>query len=124
MKFFGMREPRLNSPLIEVETIDERIVDLYNESNLVSVTRRGDELVFAFEAADGYGSLDAVLRFVEVRDLQVEQPEDWHPLESYQIEDLMIRKEGPWRRIVFKAGGLEYEFNAAELRVEVEPAAS
>lgn len=120
MKFVGMREPRLDSPFIEVEATDGRIVDLYNESNLRSVTRRGDELAFAFEAADGYGLLDAVLRFVEVRDLRVDQPEDWDPMESDQIENLMIRKEGPWRRVVFKAGGLEHEFNAAELRVEIE----
>lgn len=120
MRFSGMRDPKMDQPLIEVETLDGEVVDLYNENYLRAVVRRGDELVYEFDAADG--STATVLRFLEVRDLSVVQPEDWHPEEARQIEDFMIRKPGPWQRVVFKAGGLAYEFNAAELRVEVERA--
>lgn len=122
MWFKGMRQPEMDDPFIEIETPEGQIVDLYNESDLQSVTRSGDELVFEFRAAEGFGALNAVLRFLGVRDLRVVQPEDWHPMEANQIVDLMIRRAGPWRRVIFKAGGLEYEFNAAELRVAVEEA--
>lgn len=122
VRFSGIRQPRLGAPNIEVETEGGQIVDLYNESNLRSVVRHGDELAFEFDAAEGYGTFNAVLRFLGVRDLRVVQPEDWHPEEANQIEDYLIREKGPWRRVTFKAGGLEYEFNAAELRVTVEPA--
>jgi hypothetical protein len=119
-----MVEPRFNDPFIMVETPEGQVVDLYNESRLRSVIRRDDELVFEFVAASGYGSTDSTLRFLGVRELSVAQPEDWDPREAQQIKDLMIRPSGPWKRVVFKAGGLEYEFNASELRVEVEPATS
>ena len=118
VKFSGMRDPQMNVPLIEVETLDGQLVDLYNENYLRCVVRRGDELVFEFDSTDR--SMSTVLRFLGVRDLCVVQPEDWHPMEADQIHDYMVRTPGPWRRIVFKAGGLEYEFNAAELRVVIE----
>ena len=124
MIFTGIRQPRLGAPNIEVETEDGQVVDLYNESHLRSVVRRGDELVFEFDAADSYGTCDAVLQFRGVRKLRVSQPEDWHPGEANQIEDYLIREQGPWRRITFKAGGLHYEFDAAELRVTVEEASN
>lgn len=124
VKFTGMSDPVMDDTFIEIETTEGQIVDLYNDSRLRSVRRHGDELVFEFEAAEGYGSFDAALRFIGVRDLGVVQPEDWHPREANQIVDLMVRRPGPWKRIVFKAGGLEYEFNAAELCVTIEPASS
>ena len=116
MKFFGMKEPDFDVPLIEIETVEGQVVDLYNESDLRSVVRRGDELVFEFDPADGYGSLSTMLRFIGVRELRIAQPEDWHPGEGDQIEHLLVRRPGHWPRIVFKAGGLDYEFNATELR--------
>ncbi len=119
MKFTGMRDPQPDVPLIEIETTDGRVVDLYNEQYLRSVVRRGDELAFEFDSWPDRASRTA-LRFLGVRDLQINQPEDWHPGEAEQIEHLLVRREGPWRRIVFKAGGLEYEFNSAELRIVVE----
>lgn len=120
MDFIGIRQPRLDAPNIEVETEHGQIIDLYNDSRLRSVVRCGDELVFDFVAAEGFGAFNTVMRFLGVRDLRVEQPVDWHPNEADQIEDYLIRREGPWRRITFKAGGLEYEFDAVELRVAIE----
>ena len=113
-----MRDPQRDVPLIEIEATTGQVVDLYNDFHLRSVVRQGDELAFEFNAVNQ--SLKAVLRFLEVRDLCVVQPEDWHPEEADQIEGYMVRKPGPWKHIVFKAGGLEYEFNAAELRVVVK----
>ena len=76
-----MKHPELDVPLIVIETDEGQVVDLHNESDLRCVVRRGDELVFEFDAADGYGSLGTVLYFVGVRDLRILQPEDWHPAE-------------------------------------------
>jgi hypothetical protein len=39
------------------------------------------------------------------------QPPDWDVREAAQIDHLLIRHDGPWPRISFKAGGLEYEFD-------------
>lgn len=48
------------------------------------------------------------------------QPHDWAEGEAEQIEHLLIRRSGPWPGVVFKAGGLEYEFDCVELRLIVE----
>ena len=120
MKFIGLKEPRMDAPNIEIETLEGLVIDLYNENDLRTVVRRSDELAFEFESVDG--STTAIMKFVGVRDLVVVQPEDWHPGEGNQIEDYLIRRKGPWKHVVFKAGGLEYEFNAAELRVVVSTA--
>lgn len=120
MKFSGMRDPQTDLPLIEIETTDGRVVDLYNEHYLRCVVRRGDELAFEFDSWPDR-ALRAALRFQGVRDLRISQPEDWHPGEAEQIEHLLVRRKGPWPRIVFKAGGLDYEFNSAELRFVIEP---
>lgn len=113
MRFEGVRAPALDAPLIELETPEGELVDLYNECLLESVALRGDVLVFAFvSVAEG---TPIVLRFERVRDLRVLQPQDWVPQEASQIDHLLIRSEGPWRGVVFKAGGLEYEFDCAAL---------
>lgn len=120
MKFTGITEPPFNVPVIGLETPHGKVVDLYNESELRSVVRQRDELIFMFDPADGFGSSSTALRFTGVRDLRVTQPDDWDPREADQIEHLIIRPPGPWQRVVFRAGGLEYEFNSAELQVAVE----
>lgn len=111
-----MKPPQRDTPLIEVETIDGRVVDLYNEYRLRSTVMRGDELIFEFAAEDS--AVTSLLRFFKVRELSVLQPEDWALEEADQIEHLLVRRTGPWRLIVFRAGGLEYEFDCAELRLE------
>lgn len=116
MRFFGIREPQKDVPLIEVERSDGKVVDLYNECWLRSVVVCGDELSFNFVTADPTETTR--LRFLEFRDLRVEQPDDWAKAEGDQIEHLLVRSSGPWPRIVFKAGGLKYEFDCAELRVD------
>jgi len=114
-----MRDPQTNVPLIEIETTDGRLVDLYNENYLRCVVRRGDDLTFEFDSWPDR-TVRTSLQFRGARDLRTSQPDDWHPGEAEQIEHLLVRGKGPWRRIVFKAGGLEYEFNSAELRFVVE----
>jgi len=121
MEFFGMVDPRLDEPLIEIVTVVGQVVDLRNESDLNLVVRRADELSFEFTAAAGYGSLDTVLRFLGVRDLHIVQPPDWHLGEASQFDDLLVRPQSHSPQIVLNAGGLVYEFNAAELQVVVEP---
>lgn len=118
MIFVGMKPPPLDETFVEIETEDGSIVDLYNEHYLRSVEIRGGVLEFNFEATDA--STTAVLTFLGVRGLGVVQPEVWHEGEADQIEDLLVRREGPWRRVVFKAGGFAYEFDSAELRISVE----
>jgi hypothetical protein len=87
-------------------------VDLYNECRLLAVVLKGSQIAFDFSTGTG-GSVQVLFR--EIRGLRVEQPRDWAPGESDQIEHLLIRREGPWPRVVFNAGGLKYEFDAAEL---------
>lgn len=118
VKFSGLEEPRLDSPEVEIMTIDGQLIDLYNDNFLHSVVRLGDNLAFEFESWPDR-SIKTALWFLGVRDLTVTQPEDWHTGEAEQIEDFMIRGEGPWRQVVFKAGGLEYQFNSDELLVVV-----
>jgi hypothetical protein len=104
VRFTGMKPPETDVPLIELQTTDGRVVDLYNEHWLHSGIVRGDELTFEFVAADP--TVTAVLRFLKVRNLRVVQPEDWAQGEAEQIE--------------FKAGGLDYEFDCAEFRLETQ----
>lgn len=118
VKFSGMKAPATDLPLIEVETADGHVLDLYNEHWLHSAVIRGDELVFGFVAADP--TVMTRLRFLGVRGLRVSQPEDWAQGEAEQIEHLLVRGGGPWPRIVFKAGGLEYEFDCAEVCLGTE----
>jgi len=115
MRFAGIREPQKDVPLIEVERSDGKLVDLYNECWLRSVVVCRDELSFNFVTADP--AQTTRLRFLEVRNLSVVQPDDWSKGEADQIEHLLVRSSGPWSPVVFKAGGLEFEFDCAELRV-------
>lgn len=118
MRYAGTRPPELDVPLIELETPDGRIVDLYNECSLRAVVF--DRMGLAFEFAEFTGSTIRLL-FSEVRGLRVEQPEDWMPQEADQIDHLLIRREGPFPQVVFKAGGLVYEFDADELSLVETP---
>lgn len=111
IQFKGVKAPPLNVPLIELETATGRLVDLYNECQLEAVVLRGGELTFSF-VSDAEGT-PIVLRFDGVQRLSVVQPEGWVPQEASQIEHLLIRSQGPWRELVLKAGGLEYEFDCA-----------
>jgi hypothetical protein len=115
--YVGVKPPEPNVPLIELETSDGEIVDLYNESTLRRVVL--DERGLAFEfISDKFSSI--VVRFCAIRNLRIEQPPDWAPQESAQIEHLLIREEGPWPRVVFKAGGLDYEFDCGALCLTLE----
>lgn len=109
IKYQGLTPPDLDTPLIEFETDDGCVVDHYNEWSLRSATFDADGLVFEFAGPDR-GSLQ--LRFGGVQRLQVEQPPDWVPQQADQIDHLLIRREGPWPRFEFNAGGLRYEFDA------------
>ncbi len=112
MNFVGLKPLELNVPLIELETSAGEVVDLYNENWLRSAIINADGLTFEFTSSQGDGR-GTLVRFAGLRNLRVEQPPDWVPEESSQIDHLLI--PGPWPRVVFKAGGLEYEFDCAEL---------
>jgi hypothetical protein len=115
IQFRGMQVPGFNLPLIELETVDGEVIDLYNDCHLVSVGWSADALAFVFTAvADGRS---VSVTFEGVRHLSVVQPDDWVAQESTQIDHLLIRPDGPWRRVVFKAGGLEYEFDCAAIEL-------
>ncbi len=118
VKFSGMKDLQRDVPLIELETSDGRVVDLYNDFWLRSGVIRGDELAFEFVAADP--TMTVLVRFIGVRGLHVLQPHDWAEGEAEQIEDLLIRRSGPWPGVVFKAGGLHYEFDCTQLLLAVE----
>lgn len=113
MRFQGLKAPALNTPLIELETSVGAMVDLYNECNLESVVLRGDELAFGFSTDTDNAPI--VVRFEGVRHLRVAQPEGWVPQEATQIDHLLLRPGGPWPGVMFKAGGLEYEFDCTTL---------
>jgi len=116
LTFSGLKPPQVDVPLIELETPGGQVVDLYNDHSLSSVTVRADELTFEFASFDR----DVILvRFAGVRNLRVDQPADWHPGEAPDIDHLLVRDSGPWQRIVFKAGGLGYEFDCDELQLVV-----
>lgn len=106
----------MDVPLIELETPDGQVLDLYNDHSLSSLTVRADELTFEFASSDR-GVI--FVRFSGVRNLRVDQPADWDPGEAPDIDHLLVRSSGPWPRIVFKAGGLEHEFDCDELRLVV-----
>lgn len=114
MTYLGIRPPALNVPLIELETTGGRLLDLYNQASLERVTLNPSQLVFDFGTTD---SREVSVIFSGVRNLRVEQPEDWMPDESKQIDHLLIRPEGPWPNIMFLAGGLTFEFSAASLEL-------
>jgi hypothetical protein len=109
MKFQGIKAPVLNTPLIELETLEGTLIDLYNDCQFESVALRGDELAFTFLTETEAALI--VVGFEGVRHLRVVQSEDWAPQEAIQIDHLLIRPEGPWPGVVFKAGGLDYEFD-------------
>ena len=48
MTFHGVKSPALDIPLIELETPQGDLVDLYNDYHLQSVVLRGDQLTFGF----------------------------------------------------------------------------
>ena len=110
--FTGLKPPDFDVPLIELEPTEGGVVDLYNDCRLVAAVLKGSQLGFDFLTAAG-SSVQVLFR--GVRGLRVEQPPDWAEGESDQIEHLLIRREGPWPRMEFKAGGFIYEFDAAEL---------
>ncbi len=109
MRFQGLKAPPLDVPVIELESPGGQLIDLYNEYDLDSVALSGDLLVFLFvSVADG---ASVAVQFQGVRDLRVIQPEGWIPEEARQIDHLLVRTDGPWPGVVFKAGGLHYEFD-------------
>jgi hypothetical protein len=114
MDYVGVKPPELNVPLIELETNGGVVVDLYNESSLRAVVLDERGLTFKFLWRK---SRELVVGFSAIRNLRVEQPSDWAPEESAQIEHLLIRPEGPWPGVVFKAGGLDFEFDCGQLCV-------
>lgn len=115
MKYDGLKPPERNVPLIEVEALNGEVIDFYNESRLKAVVLNEDGVTFRF----GWRESKVVLVFSQIRNLRVEQPADWAPEEIAQIEHLLIRDDGPWPRVVFKAGGLDFEFDCEELRLVV-----
>jgi hypothetical protein len=110
--YLGVKPPPLEVPLIELETEDGAIVDLYNDCSLSAVVFDRAGLTFLFARFDAGGVRVA---FEGVRELRVEQPHDWVPEEATQIDHLLIRRKGPWPQVLFKAGGLSDEFQAARL---------
>lgn len=116
--FNGLKPPDLDVPVIELEATEGGVVDLYNECRLISVVFKGSQLCFDFLTRT---SSSVRVLFRGVRGLRVEQPSDWAEGEADQIEHLLIRGEGPWPRVDFKAGGLSYEFDAAELALVTAP---
>jgi hypothetical protein len=112
MDYVGVKPPELNVPLIELETDDGEVVDLYNESSLRAVVLDEQGLTFKFLWRE---SRELVVGFSAIRNLRVEQPSDWAPGESAQIEHLLIRPDGPWPQVAFKAGGLDFEFDCGQL---------
>ena len=71
IEYHGMKPLDLNTPVIEVETDDGRVLDLYNDFGLLSATFDAEGLVFDFGASDG---VSVRLRFHDVAGLRVEQP--------------------------------------------------
>jgi hypothetical protein len=112
MRFVGLKPPEMDVPLIELETTVGEVVDLYNDNSLRAVILDMEGLAFDFISDE---SREIVVRFRDIRNLKVEQPSDWAPEESSQIEHLLIRNVGPWPRVVFKAGGFDYEFDCGEI---------
>ena len=112
MEYVGVKPPELNVPLIELETSDGEVVDLYNESSLRAVVLDERGLTFTFLWRE---SREVVVGFGGIRNLRVEQPLDWAPEEASQIEHLLIRPEGPWPRVAFKAGGFDFEFDCGQI---------
>lgn len=109
IRFEGLRAPALDESLIDFESSDGKLVDLYNEHDLESVELSGDALTFRFvSVAD---AAPTHVRFQGVRNLRVEQSDDWVPEEAGQIDHLLIRSDGPWPGVVFRAGGYDYEFD-------------
>jgi hypothetical protein len=115
--FVDLKPPELDVPLIELESTDGEIIDLYNEHSLRAVVL--DERGLTFEFVSKH-SRRVDVRFSAVRNLRVEQPADWVQEEATQIEHLLIRMEGPWPQVLFKAGGLEYEFDCSTLRLALD----
>lgn len=122
MLFVGLKPPLMDVPLIELEPLSGKPVDLYNDCDLRAVVINGEGIAFEFlpnESRLVQESRSTVIRFRSVQNLHVEQPPDWVVNESSQIDHLLLRRPGPWPRVVFKAGGLEYEFDCAEIVLEV-----
>ena len=117
MDFLGLQPPELDVPLVELETLDGEIVDLHNGCDLRRVVLDARGLTFEFTRID-FGCVTVLFR--DIRILRVEQPPDWAPEESDLFEDLLIRVEGPWPRVVVKAGGLEYEFDCGAVCLALE----
>lgn len=110
-----MRAPELDVPVVEIESLDGEIVDLYNEFDLVSATLSGDVLSFHF--VEVIKKTPICVEFQGVRMLSVIQGNDWVTEEGLQIEHLLVRSSGPYQRFMFKAGGFEYEFNCSAMRL-------
>ncbi len=122
MNFVGLKPLETDVPLIELRSNSGDVFDLYNNSDLRAVVLAGNELAFEFILSgppEIPESRAIVVRFRAMRNLRVEQPPDWAPQESAQIEYLLIRRIGPWPRVVFKAGGLDYEFDCGEICLDL-----
>jgi hypothetical protein len=120
--FVGLKTPAMDVPLIELEPRSGKLVDLYNDCDLHAVTFSASGLAFDFlpnKSRMAHESRSIAVLFRNIQNLRVEQPRDWAPEESSQIDHLLIRQPGPWPQVVFKAGGLEFEFDCAEMVLEV-----
>jgi hypothetical protein len=116
MQYVGVVPPATNVPLIELQTLDGKVIDLYNESRLRGALLDDEGLTFEF-ASSTYGRV--LVRFRAIRNLRLTQPPDWVIEESEQIEHLLFRDEGPWPRVAVKAGGFDYEFDCDVLELSV-----
>jgi hypothetical protein len=122
VEFIGLKPPPTNVPTIELQPVSGKFVDLYNDCDLLRVVFDADGLAFEFspnETRLADESRSVVVRFRNVRNLSVEQPTDWASQESTQIDHLMIRPPGDWRQGVFKAGGMEFEFDCASMALSM-----
>ena len=90
MTFHGVKSPALDIPLIELETPQGDLVDLYNDYHLQSVVLRGDQLTFGFASVTAGTPTD--VRFSGVRDLHVLQAKDWVPREAVHQSGAAIRE--------------------------------
>ena len=116
--FVGVVAPPTNTPLIDFELLDGSLVDLYDDAWLRSVVVEQGALIFSFETT---GGSDVAVRFGAVRNLRATQSEDWVLEEARQIDHFLIRPEGQRPGVYFIAGGITYEFDAAEVSVQRTP---
>lgn len=92
IKYEGLRPPEIDVPVIDLESVEGTMVDLYNDHTLTSVSLMDDVLLFSFRSVIKTES--SAVTFKEVRDLRVVQPEGWVVDEADQIDHLLVRSDG------------------------------